>query len=275
MKSAHMIRMSKKQQILGRTADGIEAAGAIVLIYTDSEPKKFIMGEETSYLIEKKPELVKKFRSNTGENIYNAFLSPGTIASPNDVERAKVKFTTVCNEIDSSLLGRLLGGVTFGNLKDSSTPGYISAKPRFVEDWRRKKYGFPKGSYETVDGTIEAGALREVREELGLILDPTRLINVRRLVKTGGTSSYAVFHYVVTAEEYATMTAAMELKSKSKENELRSFEFREISAKNNAKQEFFTNNASKTAYHETILGRVGGTRKTKSRSRRYKNRRTR
>ena len=51
MKSSHLIRMSKKQQILGRTADGTEAAGAIVLIYTDSEPKKFIMGEETSYLI--------------------------------------------------------------------------------------------------------------------------------------------------------------------------------------------------------------------------------
>lgn len=265
--------MSKKPQVLGRTADGTVAAGAIVLIYTDSEPKKFILGEETSYVIEKKPELVAKFRSSMGENIYNAFLSPGTIKSPSDVTQAKAKFAAVCHEIDSSFFGRTLGGVTFGNLKDSSTPGYISAKPRFVEATRSGKYGFPKGSYEVFDGTIETGALREVREELGLILDPARLRNVGKLVKTGGTSNYAVFHYIVTAEEYATMAESMDLKEKSKENELRSYGFREIPSTNNAQKEFFTNNASKTAYQETFLGR-GGARKTRSR-RRSKNRRTR
>ena len=265
--------MSKREQVLGRTADGTVAAGAIVLIYTDSEPRKFIMGEETSYVIEKQPEIVKKFVSKAGEDIYKAFLSPGTVKSPINVTRAKAKFATICEEIDSDMFGRALGGVTFGNLKDSSTPGYISAKPRYVEGWRRKKYGFPKGSYEEKDKTIEAGGLREVREELGLILDPARLHNVRKLVKTGGTSSYAVFHYIVTAEEYKNMTETMAEKSKSKDNELRSFGFLEIPS-NSAKQDFFTNNASKLAYQETILGFRGGRRNTRRKRRTYKNRRS-
>lgn len=265
--------MSKKEQVLGRTADGTVAAGAIVLIYTDSEPRKFIMGEETSYVIEKQPDLVKKFVSKAGEDIYKAFLSPGTVKSPSDVIKAKAKFATICEEIDSDMFGRALGGVTFGNLKDSSTPGYISAKPRYVEGWRRNKYGFPKGSYEEKDKTIEAGGLREVREELGLILDPARLVNVRKLVKTGGTSSYAVFHYIVTAEEYKSMTETMAEKSKSKDNELRSFGFLEIPTTNSARQNFFTNNASKLAYQETFLGFRGG-RRTRRKRRTYKNRRS-
>ena len=174
----------------GRTRAGVDASGGIVLIYNKTGPKQFITGEETSYVTDQK-NIVKFFRTAAHEDIYGAFLAPEA-----SLKAAEAKFARSCEELENA--NRLLGRVTYGNVKKSSKKGFLSAKPRYVEFERRGKYGFPKGSYETTDASVDAGAIREVSEEIGLQLNPTRLVDVNKTVLMGGKSNYAVFHYELT-----------------------------------------------------------------------------
>lgn len=244
----------------GRTLSGTDASGGIVLIYSPTNPVEYITGEETSY-VTNVSSIAKGFRTKTKETIYEAFESPGLVTSDDDVSTARRKFVNSCKEL--ALAYDTLGRVTFGNLKQSSKPGIISAKPRYVEAARRGRYGFPKGSFELTDASIDAGALREVFEETAIQLDPSRLEDINRLVNTGGDTYYAVFKYRLTADEYNHYKAHLRIKHLSTENELQNIAFRAIPK--NVK-EFFTNKGSRNAYN-TQKQKGGRRRRT------YKNRR--
>jgi 8-oxo-dGTP pyrophosphatase MutT (NUDIX family) len=244
----------------GTTLSGRDASGGIVLICSPTNPVEYITGEETSY-VTNISSITKGFRTKAGETIHQAFESPGLITSEEDVSAARRKFVNSCKELEAAYAK--LGRVTFGNLKQSSKPGIISAKPRYVESGRRGRYGFPKGSFEVTDASIDAGALREVFEETAIQLDPSRLEDINRLVNPGGATYYAVFKYRLTADEYNHYKAHLRIKHLSTENELQNIAFRAIPK--NVK-EFFTNKGSRNAYNTQKHG--GGRRR-----RTYKNRR--
>lgn len=246
----------------GTTLSGRDASGGIVLIYSPTNPVEYITGEETSY-VTNIYSIAKEFRTTTKETIYQAFESPGLITSAEDVSTARRKFIKTCKELESAYAK--LGRVTFGNLKQSSKPGIISAKPRYVENDRRGKYGFPKGSFETTDASIDAGALREVFEETALQLDPSRLEDIDKMVNPGGESHYAVFKYRLTAREYDHYKAHLRIKNLSTENELQNVAFRAIPQNTRS---FFTNKGSRNAYNITREHKGGRRRRT------YKKRRT-
>jgi 8-oxo-dGTP pyrophosphatase MutT (NUDIX family) len=234
------------------------------MIYRNSEPKEFITGEETDYVSANKI-IAKKFRSRNGEDIYAAFLSPGTITVPANLENARRKFAESCQDLED--YNRMLGKVSYGIPKDSSKPGKISAKPRFV--FRSKRYGFPKGSFETTDVSVDAGALREVGEETGIALDPARLVDADTVIHMGGDSNYSVFTYELTEDEYNAYKAALVIKNASRENELHDIQFRIIPT---TLGDFFTNAGSRKAY-EALFPRKGGARRTRRLRRRSRKQR--
>jgi 8-oxo-dGTP pyrophosphatase MutT (NUDIX family) len=238
----------------GRTRAGVDASGGIVLIYNKTGPKQFITGEETSYVTDNK-NIVKFFRTAANEDIYAAFLAPEA-----SQKAAEAKFARSCEELEDA--NRVLGRVSYGNVKQSSKKGFLSAKPRYVEFDRRGKYGFPKGSYETTDASVDEGALREVSEEIGLSLDPSRLVDVHKTILMGGKSNYAVFHYELTDAEQTKIKADLVKKNKDRYSELHSIQFRAI-PKNH--ETFFTNMGSRKAYEQTINAKQGGTRRTRRR----------
>jgi 8-oxo-dGTP pyrophosphatase MutT (NUDIX family) len=246
----------------GRTLSGRDASGGIVLIYSPTNPVEYITGEETTYVTKDKA-VAEKFRTSSDETIYQAFESPGLMTSEEDVSAARRKFVRSCKELEAAYVK--LGRVTFGNLKQSSKPGIISAKPRFVETGRRGKVGFPKGSFETTDASIDAGALREVFEETAIQLDPSRLEDTGKMVNPGGDSYYVIFKYRLTVEEYNHYKAHLRIKHLSTENELQNVAFRSIPQNTKA---FFTNKGSLNAFTMTRGWRGGRRRRT------YKKRRT-
>jgi len=248
----------------GRTLSGKDASGGLVMIYRNSDPKEFIMGEETDYVTANK-SVAKQFRTRAREDIYGAFLSPGTVTNPGDLENARRKFADSCQQLENS--NRTLGKVTFGIPKDSSKPGNISAKPRYVT--RPHRYGFPKGSFETTDASIDAGALREVLEETGIVLDPARLVDADTLIHMGGDSNYSVFKYELTEDEYNKYKSDLLIKNTSRENELHDIKFRIVPQ---VLGDFFTNMGSRKAYTTLFAGR-GGSRRTRRQRRKTRKQR--
>jgi len=237
----------------GKTLAGVDASGAIVLIYKTGKPNEYITGEETSYVADN--PFFKNFESVEDIDIFSAFEAPGSIDSYKELTAARRKFIQSCVELEQTFADYDIGRVTFGNLKNSSKPGKISAKPRFVEKGRRGKFGFPKGSYELTDKSIEASALREVWEETNLTLDPSRLVDTKKLVNTGGQSNYAIFQYELKDDEYRRMVAHLRIKNIGRENELHHLAFRTIPPN---RDKFFTNLASRKAY--AALSKNGGRR---------------
>jgi 8-oxo-dGTP pyrophosphatase MutT (NUDIX family) len=229
----------------GTTERGQQADGAIILVYYQD---KFLMGEETVYVTDNK-ELDKSYRTNTGQKIEDAFLSPGSTYNEKDIQNAKAKFSELCRDIESKT--NSIKHVTFADFKDSyKETGYIKAKPRYVPDERRNLYGFPKGSYELKDSTIETTAFRECNEETSLVLNPDRIKDQQTLVPTGRKSRYAVFHYKLTKPEYDAFSIMIAEKNRSRENELHNLKF--IKVPEGDPRSFFTNAASKEAYEQTV-----------------------
>ena len=243
-----------------------DASGAIVLIYHDKLPRKYVMGEETDYVTDIS-SITKSYRTPSGETLHEAFLAPVTIHTSTSLIAAKQKFATSCDELEKAH-GYRLGRITFADIKNSSKPGKISAKPRYVKVDRRGKYGFPKGSYESIDGTLEDTAIREMEEELGIKLSKNSLKDVNQLVLTGGNTYYAVYHYKLNDLEYKALTLSIQSKNNGREAELQSLDFREIPKDTSA---FFTNQASKRAYQSVKV--PGGSRRTRTvKNRRVKSR---
>ena len=242
----------------GKTLAGVDASGAIVLIYKTGPLTEYITGEETSYVADSK--IFVNFESVEDVDIFSAFEAPGSIDSFKQLTAARRKFIQSCVELEQTFADYDIGRVTFGNLKNSSKPGKMSAKPRYVERARRGKFGFPKGSFELTDKSIEATALREVWEETNLTLDPSRLVDTKKQVNTGGQSHYAIFHYELKDDEYRRMVAHLRIKNIGHENELHHLAFRTIPAN---RDKFFTNMASRKAYNTTAKGRGGSRRKTR------------
>jgi 8-oxo-dGTP pyrophosphatase MutT (NUDIX family) len=233
----------------GTTERGQQADGAIILVYYQD---KFLMGEETVYLTDSK-ELEKAYRTNAGQKIEEAFLSPGSTDIEEDIQKAKAKFSELCRDIE--IKTHTIKRVTYADFKDSyKEPGYIKAKPRYVPPERRNLYGFPKGSYELKDSTIETTAFRECHEETSIVLNPDRIKDQQTLVPTGRKSRYAVFHYKLTKLEYDAFSIMIAEKNRSRENELHNLKF--IHVPDGDPRNFFTNAASKEAYEQTIHGRI-------------------
>ena len=249
----------------GKTGNNKDASGALVFIYRDKAPFKFLTGEETDYVTDNKT-ISKTFRTLSGETIFEAFEAPGTVKNPEHILEAKKKFAHSSEQLED-LYSRVLGRVTYGNVKDSSKPGKISAKARHVKPERRDKFGFPKGSYEITDKTIEDTAVREVKEEIGINLDKSRLEDTKQQIVTGGSSNYAIFKYRLTDAEYKSVKTVLKINNSSREAELQSLKFRAIPAKYD---DFFTNQASKKAYEKTFKKTPGGARRLRT----LKNRRT-
>ena len=74
---------------LGKTEEGTEAAGAIIMIYYQN---KFLMGQETSYVTDNVP-VNNHYRTNANETIGEAFLYPGSTANLEELTKAKAKFS--------------------------------------------------------------------------------------------------------------------------------------------------------------------------------------
>lgn len=238
---------------VGKTQKGIEAVGAIILIsYRDN----YVMGRETSFVTDDKT-VVAHYRTNSGENIYEGFLIPGSIENVEDLKDAKNKFTNTCIDLEDKIPD--ISRVTFADIRDSrSNPGFIAANPRYVVADRRDLLGFPKGSYENKDKNLENTIIRECAEETGLIINPVKLINTGILAPTGKKTNYAVYHYKLTKPEYEKAVTLIEEKNKGRENELHDIQFTKIS-KGDPKN-FFINCISKEAYSRTLTKRKSRTR---------------
>lgn len=238
---------------VGKTKKGIEAVGSIILIsYRDN----YLMGRETSFVTDDKT-IVAHYKTNSGETIYEGFLSPGSIENFDDLKDAKKKFTNTCIDLEDKIPD--ISRVTFADIRDSrSNPGFIAANPRYVVAERRDLLGFPKGSYENKDKNLENTIIRECGEETGLIIDMAKLIDSGILAPTGKKTYYAVYHYKLTKPEYETALMIIEEKNKSRENELHDIQFTKI-AKGDPKN-FFINCISKEAYSRTLVKRKNRTR---------------
>jgi 8-oxo-dGTP pyrophosphatase MutT (NUDIX family) len=229
----------------GKTEKGQEADGSIIIIYYQD---KFLMGEETVYATDNR-ELKRTYKTNDGLTADEAFLSPGTTDNDEDIEKAKIKFAALCSDIETK--NRSLERVTFADFKDSyKEPGFIKGNPRYVPPERRNLYGFPKGSYELKDGTLETTAFRECYEETSVVLNPDKIKDQEVLVSTGRKAKYAVFHYKLTKPEFDAFSLMIAEKNKSRENELHHIKF--IKVPSGDPRYFFTNAASKEAYEQTI-----------------------
>jgi len=228
----------------GKTENGMVADGAIVMIYYQD---KFLMGEETTYATDNH-EVMNSYRTNAGLTADEAFLSPGSTDNDIDIITAKAKFAHLCRDIEYK--NRSIGRVTFADFKDSHKgPGFIKAKPRYVSAERKNLYGFPKGSYELEDPTLETTAFRECHEETSIVLNPDRIIDQQTLVSTGRKAKYAVFHYKLTKPEYEAFSIMIAEKNQDRENELHHIKFIQVPSPDY--RHFFTNGASKEAYEQT------------------------
>jgi 8-oxo-dGTP pyrophosphatase MutT (NUDIX family) len=230
---------------IGKTQNGVEALGSIILIYYRDE---FLMGRETTFLTDDK-DVVANYKTNDGETIYAGFLSPGQLENDENSKTAKRKFARTCVDIEKKLPD--IPRVTYADLKNSRTnPGFITAKPRYVVKEKRYLYGFPKGSYENKDATLQDTIIRECSEETNIDINPERLIDTGILAPNGKKTSYAVFHYKLTKPEYEKFLKIIEEKNKSRENELHNIQFIKIPTTN--LKDFFINSVSKDAYSLTI-----------------------
>jgi 8-oxo-dGTP pyrophosphatase MutT (NUDIX family) len=256
---------------IGRTLRGAEAEGALVMLYyTDELGPQFVMGEETSYVTEDKT-FIEKYKTEQKESIYETFAINGVL--PKDNDALHVTFAKLC--VDLERIYPELGHVTYGEFKQSSKPGKISAKARYVVRDRRNRLGFPKGGYKPpsepdADASLNDTAMREVKEETSLLLDPLRLIDANYISSAPKGDRYAVFHYELTPEEYTliTSTGIFAKKNAERENELHNVQF--IRVPEERRDSFFTNNVSKNAFIHTKgkiakVAKKGGAKKKTTR----------
>lgn len=231
---------------IGKTENGVKAFGSIILIYYRDE---FLMGRETTFLTDDK-DVVENYKTNEGETIYAGFLSPGQMENDTHIKMAKRKFAHTCVDIEKNIPD--IPRLTFADVRNSRTnPGFIAANPRYVVKEKRHLYGFPKGSYENKDTTLQDTIIRECSEETGIIINPIRLVETSTLAPTGKNTNYAVYHYELTKSEYEKFSKIIEEKNKSRENELHDIQFIKIPATN--PKDFFINCMSKEAYSRTII----------------------
>jgi len=261
----------KRAKAIGRTLRGAEAEGALVMLYyTDELGPQFVMGEETSYITDDN-DFIEKFKKDHKESIYEVFAIDGVL--PKDKDAAHVSFAKLCSHLESTYPE--LGHVTYSEFKTSSKAGKISAKARYVVSDRRNKLGFPKGGYKPpsepdADASLNDTAMREVKEETSLVLDPLRLIDSNYISLTSKGDRYAVFHYELTEEEYTLITSAgiFAKKNAERENELHNVQF--IRVPDTRHDTFFTNLVSKNAFLHTKakiakVAKKGGAKKKATR----------
>lgn len=260
----------------GKTLNGVDASGAIVIAYyKDRFGPIFLMGQETVYLTE--AYNLKSYVSKSGENIWQAFSYKGDLSDPTDLSKAKEKFTNACIEI-MGVKKNTYGQVTFADLKNSTTsPGYISGKPRCVKESKRAAFGFTKGGYEaSEDASINHTAIRECLQETGVKLDINKLKELDGLHQSSGDSKYALFIYEFSEAEYLKIRDenTIQHKNASYENELHNIRFNRIP--DNAGKHFFINAISKKTYEKAnklITAKKGGASKnTRKVGTRYINR---
>lgn len=238
----------------GLTKNNVEAYGAIIVVYfMDRGGPIFLMGQETSFLTES--GYTKSFKTSDGENIYDAFLSPGDITNAAQLEKAKEKFTKICKEIENSFQGkRLIGHVTFDEPRNSSKVGFISAKPRYVNNEKKDKMGFIKGGHKQArDTSIDETAIRECFEETSVKLDITKLVdsNIQIYPDFEKKTPYSLFQYELSELEYDSIrdTNMLINKNSSYENELHNIRFITIPKMSvRDYRGFFINNVSTEVY---------------------------
>jgi 8-oxo-dGTP pyrophosphatase MutT (NUDIX family) len=251
----------------GKTMKGTDASGAMVVVYyMDRLGPTFLMGQETTYLTEVHKKI--SFKSNAGENIWKAFLHPGSIENEDDVIKAKSKFTGLCKELEK-FNPRFIKHVTFADVKNSKAePGNISAKPRCVPEHNSDKFGFPKGGFElNEDASINDTVVRECEQETGIKLDITKLQEIQLLERQG---YYALFLYELSEVEFTAVHDAKILHKKNEEyeNELHNVRFMRIPNMN--LRRFFINALSRDAYEHIIkfiLPKKGGSKKSRRHTR--------
>ena len=261
----------------GRTLNGVDASGGIVIVYfTDELGPIFLVGQETTYLTHYKD--IDKFISSDGEDIFNAFLSPGSITNKIALSEAKQKFTNVCKELEI-FYKKSLTHVTFSDIKNSEREsGYISGKPRYVakQEYKTSKFafkkhhaerfGFPKGGYisgshyvkksnnvmNIEDFSINDTIVRECYEETSIKLDKTKLKDMNKTFLSGNKSNYALFTYELSKFEFESINAMnlLSLKNSDYENELHNIQFLRIPNKDN--KGFFINAISRQVYEYFI-----------------------
>ena len=237
----------------GRTRKGVEADGAVVLIYYQN---LFLMGQETSYITDS-DDFNKRYKDSTGKSIDDDFLSPGSKENAGDLLIATTKFSQLCLDLEG--LFPEIPRITFADVRNSrSNPGFIAAKPRYVVNERRQLFGFPKGSYEHKDGLIDITGIRECDEETTVVLSHAKLQDTNNLVPTGRGTHYSVYHYKLTKKEYEDALLLIAEKNQSRDNELQNLQFLKVPAVD--PRRFFINVVSKEAYERTI--KKGGSRKT-------------
>jgi hypothetical protein len=233
----------------GKTMSGIDASGAMVIVYyKDKDEPLFLMGQETIYLTESKN--LGDFKSKENEGVHAGFLIKGSMNNEADVIQARRKFTRLCKELEDYSKTH----VTYGDMKNSSKAGYISAKPRCVADKNKTKYGFPKGGFEqNVDKSVNHTAIRECRQETSVELDIKRLVETEHLIASGSKNSYyKIYLYNLTKIEYDEIyrSKLLETQNADYENELHNVCFKRIPNINF--RDFFINTISRVAYEKII-----------------------
>lgn len=282
----------------GRTLNGVDASGGIVIVYfMDELGPIFLVGQETTYLTHHKD--IDKFISSDGEDIFNAFLSPGSFTNKMALSTANQKFTRMCKELEI-FYEKSLTHVSFSDIKNSERKaGYISGKPRYVarEDYKTSKFsfkkhyterfGFPKGGYipgthhvkknnnlmNIADFSINDTIVRECYEETSIKLDKTKLKDTNKTFLSGHKSNYALFTYELSKFEFESIHTMnlLSLKNSDYENELHNIQFLRIPNKDN--RGFFINAISRQVYEYFISTKPnakGGRLKKYTRKRGYK-----
>jgi ADP-ribose pyrophosphatase YjhB (NUDIX family) len=232
----------------------IDASGALVIVYhMDGAEPELLMGEESKFVSDDKSH-VAKYARDFGKSLFDAFTYKGDIGTPADVEQAHAYFARTAAALEAA---NRIGHVTYADFKKSSKPGLISAKPRFVPWENNGKLGFTKGGYIAADGTVEHTGAREVFEETGITIDPTKLINTHQLISADrvGTTRYAIYLYKLSEKEYQSIVddKILEKKNASRFNELHNIRFARRPAQ-------FANSLSEQAYARIVGRLVGGVR---------------
>jgi len=274
----------------GKTLNGVDASGGIVIVYyVDELGPIFLVGQETTYLTHHKE--IDKFISSDNEDIYSAFLYPGTITNSNDLKKAKAKFTRVCKELEIFYKSSV-SHVSFSDIKTAARKsGYISGKPRYVSSKfsfkkQNDRFGFPKGGYlsgsnyvkksnnvmNIEDFSINDTIVRECYEETSIKLNKTKLKDMSKTILSGSKSNYALFTYELSKAEFENIHSKnlLSFKNKDYENELHNIQFLRIP--NNDYRDFFINTISRLAYEYFISTKShvkGGRVKSYTRKMRY------